>query len=186
MQAVSDPRSRLRPRTTAASLLATLLLACLAAAPAPAAPAPTTESYQALLGQINARQIRSAVINRKAHLVKVVLDDGSVQRVDYPPADERTLSDSLRAHGAGVKIAKKKKAKKAVHHKLRYIAAGIVGAIVVVGLVLLILRGRRPPEPVHEGEPAPSAPPEQATPEPSADAAEAPPSSGGPAQPPPS
>lgn len=185
MQAVSDPRSRLRPRTTAASLLATLLLACLAATPAPAAPAPTTESYQALLGQINARQIRSAVINRKAHLVKVVLDDGSVQRVDYPPAEERTLSDSLRAHGAGVKIAKKK-AKKAVHHKLRYIAAGIVGAIVVVGLVLLILRGRRPPEPVHEGEPAPSAPPEQATPEPPADAAEAPPSSGGPAQPPPS
>lgn len=137
------------------------ILACSAlfAAPAVAQTTGTTESYQALLGQISGRQVRAATINRKAHNVKVTLDDGSVQRIDYPPADEKTLSDSLRHSGATVKIAKKKKAKKAVHHKLRYIAAGIVGVVVVVGLVLLILRGRRPPESAQEGQPSASAAP---------------------------
>lgn len=155
-------RSRSR-RVAVAILASALLLAFFGGPPAPpgqAATAATTESYQALLGQISANQVRSATINRKPHTIKVTLDDGSVQRVDYPPADEKTLSDSLRRHGAVVKIAKKKTAKKAVHHKLRYIAAGIVGVIVVVGLVLLILRGRRPPEPVREPEPAPPAPTE--------------------------
>jgi hypothetical protein len=165
--AVLAPSSRARWRNIACILFCSALLA----SPAYAQTATTTESYQALLGQIGSRQVRSATINRKAHIVKAVLDDGSVQRVDYPPADERTLSDSLRKSGATVKIAKKKKAKKAVHHKLRYIAAGIVGVIVVVGLVLLILRGRRPPEPVHEGEPAPTAPPPEDKPQPPADAA---------------
>jgi ATP-dependent Zn protease len=135
-----------------------LLMGGFWAALAPAATPPTTESYQALLGQINGGQVRSAVINRKPHTIKVTLDDGSVQRIDYPPADEKQLSNSLRKHGAVVKIAKKKRAKKAVHHKLRYIAAGIAGVVVVVGIVLLILRGRRPPEPVREPEPAPSGP----------------------------
>jgi ATP-dependent Zn protease len=149
-----------RTRGVAVAVLASgLLLAGFGASIAPAATPPTTESYQALLGQISAGQVRSAVINRKPHTVKVTLDDGSVQRIDYPPADEKQLSNSLRKHGAVVKIAKKKKAKKAVHHRLRYIAAGIVGVVVVVGLVLLILRGRRPPEPVREPEPAPTAPP---------------------------
>jgi ATP-dependent Zn protease len=149
------------------------ILACSAlfAAPAAAQTTQTTESYQALLGQIGSRQVRAATINRKAHIVKATLDDGSVQRIDYPPADEKTLSDNLRHSGATVKIAKNKKAKKAVHHKLRYIAAGIAGVIVVVGLVLLILRGRRPLEPVHEGQPAPGAPPPQDKPTPPADAA---------------
>jgi ATP-dependent Zn protease len=150
-----------RSRRVAVAILASgLLLTGFGALPAPAATAATTESYQALLGQINGGQVRSAVINRKPHTIKVTLDDGSVQRVDYPPAEEKQLSDSLRKHGAVVKIAKKKKAKKAVHHKLRYIAAGIAGVVVVVGLVLLILRGRRPPEPVREPEPAPTAPTE--------------------------
>jgi ATP-dependent Zn protease len=149
-----------RGRSVAAAVLASgLLLGGFGAARAPAATPATTESYQALLGQISAGQVRSAVINRKPHTIKVTLDDGSVQRIDYPPADEKRLSNSLRKHGAVVKIAKKKKAKKAVHHRLRYIAAGIVGVVVVVGLVLLILRGRRPPEPVREPEPAPTAPP---------------------------
>jgi ATP-dependent Zn protease len=128
-----------------------MLLAGLATPTALAATPATTESYQALLGQINAGQVRAAVINRKPHTIKVTLDDGSVQRIDYPPANEKQLSDSLRKHGAVVKIAKKKKAKKAVHHRLRYIAGGIVIVVAIVGLVLLILRGRRPPEPAHEG-----------------------------------
>jgi ATP-dependent Zn protease len=169
VQAVLAPEGR-AARRNAAVILATCLLF---ATPAFAQTAPTTtESYQALLGQINGHQVRSATINRKAHTVKATLDDGSVQRVDYPPAEERTLSDNLRKSGATVKIAKKKKAKKAVHHKLRYIAAGIVGFVVVVGLVLLILRGRRPPEPVHEGQPAPTAPPPEDKPQPPADAAQ--------------
>jgi ATP-dependent Zn protease len=167
VQTVFGPRSR-RASRSAAVIIAS---AALFAAPALAAAPPTTESYQALLGQISGHQVRSATINRKAHIVKVTLDDGSVQRVDYPPAEERTLSDNLRKSGATVKIAKKKKAKKAVHHKLRYIAAGIAGVIVVVGLVLLILRGRRPPEPVHEAQPAPTAPPAQDKPTPPPDAA---------------
>jgi ATP-dependent Zn protease len=122
----------------------------------------TTESYQALVGQINSNQVRAATINRKAHLVKVTLDDGSVQHVDYPPKQEKQLSNSLRQHGAKVKIAKRKRIHKAVHHRLRYIAAGIVGVFVVVGLGLLVVRGRRPPstKPQDEpGSPAQGAPP---------------------------
>jgi ATP-dependent Zn protease len=163
---VSHPRGSRGRRAAVAILASGLLLSGFGAALATAATPATTESYQALLGQINAGQVRSAVINRKPHTIKVTLDDGSVQRIDYPPADEKQLSNSLRKHGAVVKIAKKKKAKKAVHHRLRYIAAGILGVVVVVGLVLLILRGRRPPEPVREPEPAPTAPPPGGTGEP--------------------
>ena len=145
--------------STVAVTLVAALVAGSGVAPA-ATTQPTTESYQALLGQVNANQVRSAVINRKAHIVKVTLDDGSVQRIDYPPRQEKALSKSLRQHGATVKIAKRKKAKKAVHHKLRYIAAGVVALGVVVGGVLLILRGRRPPGPsVYEREEAAAAPP---------------------------
>ena len=155
---MSHPTGSRGRRVTLAILVSGLLLGGFGAALAPAATPATTESYQALLGQISAGQVRSAVINRKPHTIKVTLDDGSIQRIDYPPADEKQLSDSLRKHGAVVKIAKKKKAKKAVHHRLRYIAAGIGGVVVVVGIVLLILRGRRPPGPVREPEPAPNAP----------------------------
>lgn len=142
------------PRDGALRRLAlTGLAAAAVAAPAVATPIvasaattqPTTESYQSLLHQIDTGQVSAAVINRKAHTAKVTLASGSIERVDYPPKQEKQLSDTLRKKGANVKIAKRKRAKKAVHHKLRYIAAAIVGLGILVGGVLLIVRGRRPP-----------------------------------------
>jgi ATP-dependent Zn protease len=144
-----------------ALVVAFTLAGALTGAATASAQTATTESYQALVGQINSNQVRAATINRKAHIVKVTLDDGSVQHVDYPPKQEKQLSNSLRQHGAKVKIAKRKRIHKAVHHRLRYIAAGIVGLFVVVGLGLLVVRGRRPPstKPEDAGAPAQGGPP---------------------------
>jgi ATP-dependent Zn protease len=149
-------------RGPVALVVALALGGALTGAATASAQTATTESYQALVGQISANQVRAATINRKAHLVKVTLDDGSVQHVDYPPKQEKQLSNSLRQHGANVKIAKRKRIHKAVHHRLRYIAGGIVGVFLVGGLGVLIVRGRRPPSTKPQDEPG--SPPQGAPP----------------------
>ncbi len=78
--------------------------------------------------------------------VHVSLNDGRHMTVEYAASEQAQLLAQARADGARVTIAKAKPkpVKKAVKHKLRYIAAGIlVVVIVVVAAVLLIDRRRK-------------------------------------------
>jgi ATP-dependent Zn protease len=147
----------IRRLTSPVALLAALTLL----APADALGAVhATEGYQALLSQVRSGNVTVAVINRRPHDVKVTLKSGAVQEAIYPPADEKALARSLRAHGATVKFTKAKKP--AVHHKLRYIAAGILGALIVVGGGLWFVSRRQQPgtaTPPPGGGGAPTAPP---------------------------
>lgn len=114
--------------------------AVLAAALAVAGPAAlgagihTTETYQALQGQVSGGQVVRATINKLPHDVKATLKDGSIQTVRYPSAEEKQLEASLRSHGVLVKFAKRHKKKAAAaHHHLRYIAGGLLAALIVIG-----------------------------------------------------
>lgn len=163
-------------RSLATSLLVFLLAALLLAAPAGAAKQPRgTETYAALLKQIDAGDVTSANINKKSHDVVATFKDGTKQTVIYPSHDSAALATRLRQHGASVTIRPKVK-KVTKHHRLRYIVGGIVLVLLVGGLVVFAMRRRRPPEaaaasgggvgagaapvepPAPGGEPAPAPP----------------------------
>ena len=127
----------------AASLLVVLLAAGLGLAASGYAATAPTETYAQLLTQINARSVTTAVINRVPHDVKVTLNDGSTDRVVYPPHQEHQLAAQLKAHGATVKYTRRKKA--AAHHILRYIAGAIVIVIIGGGGGMFLYTRRRQP-----------------------------------------
>jgi hypothetical protein len=125
------------------------------------------ESVSALEGQLHHAQVHALSVHEAAagggH-IHVSLNDGRHMTVAYAPADQARLVAIAHADGTSVTIAKAK-AKKAAkaHHKLRYIAAGIlVIVIIVVAAVLLIDRRRKLGEAGEdepsEGAAAPSAP----------------------------
>src|SRR5262249_34262494 len=101
------------------------------------------ESLPAFEGQLSAGQIESATFNKKAHTLHLRLKDGRHVLVSYPSHEEPQLAANLRAKGVVVHVEKKKKATKAVHHKLRYIAGGILIVVIIVVLVVLLIDRRR-------------------------------------------
>jgi hypothetical protein len=145
--------------TTRASITAKIsvclaLLACaslLAAAAAAGAAAPTyeKESFSTYEQQLAGGQIQAVTINKKLRSVRVTLKDGRYVLAKYKPKEEPKVAAALQAKGVSVTVllpteANKEVGKKAVHHKLRYIAGGIVIlVIVIVGAVLFIDRKRK-------------------------------------------
>jgi hypothetical protein len=136
-----------------ATVLALLVPAPLAIAAAPYVP---TETYATLIGQIDSGQVSIAHVNEQTHHIKVTLKNGTDQVVDYPEADHKALIDALLHHGvkpiytAPVAIVTKPKP---VHHVLRYVAAGVVVVLLLIGgAVWAYTRGQSPPA-------APSDPP---------------------------
>src|ERR1700726_4208584 len=89
-----------------------------------------TESYPTLVHQIDAGQVTIAYVNEETHHVQANLKDGSQQLIAFPPAQHKTLVDSLLHHSVTVIYTRKKPhvkaAAKPVHHVLRYIAGGVV------------------------------------------------------------
>jgi hypothetical protein len=152
----------IRPTRVLQSRKIALSVACLAcacllpAAAAQAAAAPVVhyekESLQAYEQQLAAGQIRAATFNKRIRSLRLTLKDGRHMLVSYAAHGEPKLAGQLKAKHVPVTVLKsaeaKKEAKEAgkkpVHHKLRYIAGGIVvGVIVLVGIVLLIDRRRK-------------------------------------------
>jgi ATP-dependent Zn protease len=114
------------------ALALTALLGCTPAAMA-AAPAPT-ESYTTLLSQIAAKKgsperVTAATVDKADHHVRVTLANGQRPLVSYPAADDKQLVDNLLHHDINVIYSKKK----ALHHTLRYIAAGVVVVLLLIG-----------------------------------------------------
>jgi hypothetical protein len=106
-----------------------------------------SESLTAYEQQLSSGQIKAATINRRLRTLRLTLRDGRHVLARYPPHSEPGVVAALKAKGVPVKLLTPtqalKEAKKPVKHKLRYIAAGIlVAALLVVGVVLLVNRRR--------------------------------------------
>ena len=109
-----------------------------------------TESYATLLHQVDAGQVTIAYVNEETHHVQANLKDGSQQLVAFPSSQHKVFVDSLLHHGVTVIYTRKKPhlkaAAKPVHHVLRYIAAGVVAVLLLIGLgVWRYTRGPRTP-----------------------------------------
>ena len=131
------------------SLLALALCGVLAGAPAAfAVTAAPTESYATLLTQIAAKKgsperVTAATIDKTNHHVRVTLANGTRPLSAYPAADDKLLVDNLLHHHIPIVYSKGK----AVHHTLRYVAAGVVVVLLLIGGgVWFYTRGRIEPE----------------------------------------
>jgi len=146
-------------RLVTLALLGTLALArtglvatpvALAAAPAP------TETYAVLLTQIDAKKgspqrVVAATVDKADHHVRVTLANGSRPLVRYPASDDRLLVDTLLHHGVTPVYAKRP----AVHHTLRYIAAGVVAVLLLIGGGVWFYTRGRPQDDVAADEQTP-------------------------------
>jgi uncharacterized membrane protein len=110
----------------------------------------THESEAAFQQQLASKQIQSATVNKRLRTLRLTLKDGTHVLARYPKKQEPQTVARLKARGVAVTVLgktaseKEAKAKKPVHHKLRYIVGGVVIAvIVIVGLVLLVNSRRR-------------------------------------------
>jgi hypothetical protein len=147
---------RPHPTPPLRAVLPALLLACLALVltSAPQAFAATSvtytkESEQEYKSQLEHAEIQSAVVNKRAGNLHLTLKDGRHVLIHYKKGEEPAHVEALKAKGIPVVIltpeqAKAEIAKKPVHHKLRYIAGGIlIAVIVIVGVVLFVDRRRK-------------------------------------------
>jgi hypothetical protein len=138
-----------RGAALAGVMLSLLLSVSLLPAAGQGAVSYTRESFQAFEEQLKSSQIREATINKRLRSLRLTLRDGRHVLAQYAPHEEPRVLAELRARSVPVSVlggTKAKPAKKAVHHKLRYIAGGIVIAVVVVvGAVMLYNRRRRAP-----------------------------------------
>lgn len=146
----------------ASAALAFLAALLLALAPSAGAAGTTTvihftpESLAALEGQLHKHEVHALTFHptpEPGH-VHVSMNDGTHYTVVYSGAAEQEHLIAVgRADGSSVTVATvKAKTKTATHHKLRYIAAGIlIVVIVIVAAVLLIDRRRKLREETGEG-----------------------------------
>jgi uncharacterized protein HemX len=134
----------IRVAARAASLACLALL--LAVSVAVAASAPT---YQPESLKTYEQQLASGQINKKLRSLRITLKDGSYVLAKYPRKQEPKNVAALEAKHVPVTIltpteAAKQVTKKPVHHKLRYIAGGIVIIVLlIVGAVLYFNRKRQ-------------------------------------------
>jgi hypothetical protein len=129
-----------------------VMLAFAALSPA-AAVAQETISYEheseaAFRQQLAARQIRSAIINKRLRSLRLTLKDGRHVLAHYPAHSEPKLARELAAKHVAVTVLSKAQAEAQVkkiprHHKIRYIVGGVVIALVVIGGVIFFIRRRR-------------------------------------------
>jgi hypothetical protein len=135
-----------RPVSRLALLAIAALLVPVASAIAEA-PAPT-ESYATLLTQIDAKpgspnRVTAATVDKADHHVRVTLANGSRPLVSYPPSRDKFLVDTLIHHGVTPVYTKRA----AVHHTLRYIAAGVVAVLLLIGAGVWFYTRGRPADP---------------------------------------
>jgi hypothetical protein len=129
--------------------LALALLTSAASAGAAEAVHYTKESLSEFERQLTAREIQTAVFNKKVRSIRLTLKNGDHVLVRYPKRGSHPLEAKLRAAHVSVSVlseaaANKELREKPKHHKIRYIAGGaLLVVIVIVGGVLLVNRRRR-------------------------------------------
>lgn len=129
--------------TVACALLAAVVLAV----PAGAATVHfQKESQTAYEGQLRHGQVHAVAFHPAAgtgHL-HISLNNGAHMTVAYAAAEQSKLVAQAHAAHASVRIATvKAKTTTAVKHKLRYIAGGILIAVILIVLVVLLIGRRR-------------------------------------------
>jgi hypothetical protein len=109
--------------------------------------AATQVGYSVLLREIKSGPLIRAVINRTRGDIEIKFRNLSEWEAFYPPGARPRLQRLLHARHIRVIFATPpattKPKPKAVHHHLRYIAAGVLGALVVLGGAALIYDRRR-------------------------------------------
>jgi hypothetical protein len=105
------------------------------------------ESLPALEGQLHHGQVHALSFHPSATTghIHVSLNDGKHMTVAYVNSEQAHVIALANAAGTPVVIAqaKPKAAAKPVHHKLRYIAGGILVLVVIVVLAVLLIDRRR-------------------------------------------
>jgi ribosomal protein S11 len=145
--------TRALARATLALALAGSVALCGVVAPAAlaadGASVYTDESEADFAKQLAAKKITSVEINKRLRTMRVTLADGSHVLARYPKKQEPQTAARLQAHGVSVTVLSKSAAeketgtKKSAHHKIRYIAGGVlVLVLLIVGGVLLASRRR--------------------------------------------
>ena len=108
---------------------------------------PTTwVSYQKLLEQVRSGPLIRAIINPARGDAEIKFRDLLERHAFYPAGAQPTLLRLLHARHVRVLFVPRRSATPSkpatVHHHLRYIAAGVIGALAVFGLVLFLYRRR--------------------------------------------
>jgi ATP-dependent Zn protease len=134
---------RVLVRTVAVLCVVTSLLCGSAFAAAPAA----SESEAAFNQQLAAKHVKSVVINKYGRSMRVTLNDGTQVITRYPKKQSEQTAKHIRAAGVTVTFLSEKQGLREVnkgkkpHHKIRYIAGGVlIVLILLVGGVLLFRR----------------------------------------------
>jgi hypothetical protein len=137
------------PRLALCSCLILALAAPAASAKEEESVTYTKEGQQAYEQQLAAGEIREATINKRLRRMRMTLKDGRHVFYRYPPKGEPAVAAQLKAKHVPVTVltpaqAKREASKIPRHHKIRYIAGGVlVAVILIVGAVLLINRRRK-------------------------------------------
>jgi hypothetical protein len=126
-----------------------LIVACVCTALALPAQAHAARqvSYPVLLQQVRSGPLIRAIINRRRGDIEIKFSNLDEWEAFYPLGAQPLLQRLLRERHVLVIFASSHKAKpkpKPVHHHLRYIAAGIAGALLIAALAWALI-GRRPP-----------------------------------------
>jgi hypothetical protein len=115
--------------------------------PATPAVAATWVNYPELLTQVKSGPLIRAIINPGRGDVEIKFRDLSEWHAFYPAGAQPTLQRLLYARHIRVLFVPGHPASKArpatVHHHLRYIAAGVIGAAAAIGAGFLLYRRRR-------------------------------------------
>lgn len=148
---IATTRASLAPKI--ASSIAVLLLASLSLGVATAAAEEATivykkESFNEYEQQLAASQIQSVTINKRLRSLRITLKDGTHVLAKYGRKEEPKVDSALQAKHVSVTILKPSEATKEAkatpkHHKLRYIAGGILVVVIVVVVAVLLFDRRR-------------------------------------------
>jgi ATP-dependent Zn protease len=128
-------------RSRAAATVALLVCACTlpSTATALATTQPANESLAIFEGQLNGHQVSTVTLGTKAHAFRVVLADGHIVRVVFPPSQQQQLMKNIEAAGITVKVAKVQPQS----HKRRYLVWGVVVVLIILAAIGLTLSARR-------------------------------------------
>ncbi len=142
-----------RPTRALTSVVLAVCVALSLLAPAAIA-AESTITYQhesegAFAQQLAAKQIQSAIVNKRLRTLRLTLKDGRHVLAKYPKHQEPVMVAKLKARGVTVTVLaksdaeKEAKTKKPTHHKIRYIVAAVVIAVIVIVAAVVLVNRRR-------------------------------------------
>ena len=123
------------------------MLAMMLGPPPAPAPAATQVSYPELLREVRSGPLIRAVINPARGDIEIKFRDLSEWEAFYPAGARPSLQRLLHARHIRVIFASRHRARAAparpAHHHLRYIAAGVLGALLLIGAGVFLYRRRR-------------------------------------------